>query len=72
MALILGYRFFAYRQTQLFLFTELFSLASLYFLAQYGIQTEGVVGLMKAYALNYGIYFVLLALLYRFGKPVHR
>jgi len=72
MALILGYRFFAYRQTQLFLFTELFSLASLYFLAQYGIQTEGVVGLMKAYALNYGIYFVLLVLLYRFGKPVHR
>ncbi|MEN9336302.1 MAG: hypothetical protein RLZZ500_1289 [Bacteroidota bacterium] len=72
LAMILGYRFFAYRQTKLFILTELVSLTSLYFLAHQAIASEGVVGLMKAYALNYGFYFLLLILLYRFSKPVHR
>lgn len=71
-ALILGYRFFAHRKTGLFVITELFSLTSLYFLSQIGMQRNGLEGFMQAYCVNYGLYFLLLVILYLFRKPVHR
>jgi PST family polysaccharide transporter len=70
-ALILGYRFFAYRKTGLFIFTELFSLTSLYFLSRYGIQESGLEGFMQAYVVNYALYFLFLLFIYLFRKPVH-
>jgi O-antigen/teichoic acid export membrane protein len=68
LAILLGYRFFAKRQTFQFLITELGSLALLYFLCSLWIPIYGLLGLLYAYALNYAVYFILLVLLYRFRQ----
>ncbi|MFN7331493.1 MAG: O-antigen translocase, partial [Flavobacterium sp.] len=65
---LLGYRFFAKRQTVQFLITEMGSLALLYFLCYLWIPSYGLLGLLYAYALNYAVYFILLVLLYRFRQ----
>jgi O-antigen/teichoic acid export membrane protein len=68
LALLLGYRFFAKRQTFQFLITEMGSLALLYFLCSLWIPSYGLLGLLYAYTLNYAVYFLLLVLLYRFRQ----
>lgn len=68
LALLLGYRFFAKRQTLQFLITELGSLALLYVLCSLWIPLYGLHGLLYAYALNYAVYFLVLVLLYRFRQ----
>lgn len=68
LALLLGYRFFAKRQTVQFLITEMGSLALLYFLCSLWIPSYGLLGLLYAYTLNYAVYFLLLVLLYRFRQ----
>ncbi len=67
-SLILGYCFFARRNTKAFLFTEIFSLAVLYSSSLLFMAIAGVKGVVAAYAFTYCVYFVVLLVYYR--KPI--
>ncbi len=64
-SLILGYQFFAKKMTKAFLATEIFSIALLYFSSDYLMRTFGTQGLVMAHTLTYGVYFVVLLLMFR-------
>lgn len=64
-SLILGYQFFAKKLTLAFIVTELFSLATLYFLSNYLIGQLGIQGVVMAQALDNLIYLLVLIVYFR-------
>jgi len=64
-SLILGYQFFAKKMTKAFLATEIFSIVVLYFSSNYLMKTFGTQGLVMAHTLTYGIYFIVLLVMFR-------
>ena len=64
-ALILGYQFFAKRETLMFILTELFSLSILYFSSLYFIKEFQIKGVVMAYAFENLIYLLVLVFYFR-------
>ncbi|WP_433780614.1 O-antigen translocase [Flavobacterium anhuiense] len=64
-ALILGYQFFAKRETLMFILTELFSLSILYFSSLYFIKEFQIEGVVMAYAFENLIYLLVLVFYFR-------
>ncbi len=64
-SLILGYEFFAKKLTKAYLITESLSFALLLGTSFILIPTFGIEGIVKAHALTYFIYFLLLAFYFR-------
>ncbi|MXO06872.1 oligosaccharide flippase family protein [Flavobacterium sp. HBTb2-11-1] len=64
-ALILGYQFFAKRETLMFVLTEFFSLSVLYFSSLYFIKEFQIEGVVMAYAFENLIYLLVLVFYFR-------
>lgn len=64
-ALILGYQFFAKKNTSAFIVSELFSLAVLYFFSLYFIKNYGIEGVVIGYALDNFIYWFVLCVYFK-------
>ena len=64
-SLILGFQFFAKKMTVAFIISELFSLAVLYFLSDYLINSFGVQGIVMAQAFDNFIYLLVLCVYFR-------
>lgn len=63
--LILGYQFYAKKQTLAFILSEISSLAVLYFLSLYFIPLLGIQGVLWAQVLDNLIYLLILAIYFR-------
>jgi O-antigen/teichoic acid export membrane protein len=63
--LILGYQFFAKKLTVAFIFSEIASLAVLYFLSDYLIRFFGIQGILIAQVLDNLIYLLMLMVYFR-------
>lgn len=61
-SIILSYQFLAKRLLKYFIFTEIFSLASFYVLANYLVSKIGIEGVVLADALRYLLYFLVVGL----------
>jgi len=64
-SLILGYQFYAKKMTLAFIFSELASLAVLYFSSIFLIKFFGIQGIVMAQALDNGIYLLVLMVYFR-------
>jgi len=64
-SLILGYQFYAKKMTLAFIFSELASLAVLYFSSIFLIKFFGIQGIVMAQALDNGIYLLVLIVYFR-------
>lgn len=63
--LILGYQFFASKNTKGFIIAETFSFISLYLLSIKLVALHGAEGAVMAHAINYGIQLVLMMIYFR-------
>jgi len=66
-SLLFGYILIARKATQMFLVTELFSLFILYVLTHFLLLEEGLLGVVKAHAITYFIYLLVMLLVYKKG-----
>ena len=68
LSLVLSYQFLAKRMIYYYMITEVISVVILYFLSINLIDIYGVIGANLAHCINYGIYFIMLLIIFR--KPL--
>lgn len=64
-SLIFGYLLIAKKNTKVFIITELFSLAILYFTTHYLLQHSNIKGVVQAHAITYLIYVIVLVFYFK-------
>ncbi len=64
-SLAFTYQFLAKRMLWQYVFTEVFFVVVFYFLAQYFLNSEGLLGVVKSYFYSYILYYLVVLILFR-------